>query len=275
MLGKLLKYDLKSIFRYWWIAGISSLVLSFFGGGCITLLKSERTLPDFIYGITILALVLIIIGIAVFSILTMILILVRFYRNLFTDEGYLTFTLPVKRSELLNSKLITSLIFMFSTVIICFIDIAIMLGIGFAEEIFTKEFLETVRDIVNHIIDAVGFYGILYIIEIIALLVLSVLFSTLFIYICITFASIITKKAKVITAIGIYYAANSIFSFGLQIFYLFGMQSLVKWFGVLPTDSLNLTVTLVLLGLIFFMAVICSMLYALQYWMLDRKLNLN
>ena len=32
MMKKLLKYDLRAIFKYWWIVALSSLGLSFIGG---------------------------------------------------------------------------------------------------------------------------------------------------------------------------------------------------------------------------------------------------
>ena len=107
MLKKLLKYDLKSVFKYWWIAAIASLGLSAAGGFCISVMMAEKDVPALIAVLIVLTLLFSIIGIVAFSILSYILLYVRFYKNFFTDEGYLTFTLPVKRSQLLNSKLIT------------------------------------------------------------------------------------------------------------------------------------------------------------------------
>ena len=37
------------------------------------------------------------------AVVTELLVFVRFYKNFFTDEGYLTFTLPVSRKDLLLS----------------------------------------------------------------------------------------------------------------------------------------------------------------------------
>lgn len=44
------------------------------------------------------------------SIITLIFILMRYYKNFFTDEGYLTFTLPVTPHELLWTKLISGMV---------------------------------------------------------------------------------------------------------------------------------------------------------------------
>lgn len=41
---------------------------------------------------------------------TVVINIVRFYKNLVTDEGYLTFTLPVSSKQIIASKLISSLV---------------------------------------------------------------------------------------------------------------------------------------------------------------------
>lgn len=275
MLKKLLRYDFKSVFKYWWIAALSSFVLSLAGGGCISLLASEKDLPEAVYALSIIALILVILSYTAFSLVSVILVFVRFYKNFFTDEGYLTFTLPVKRSQLLNSKLIMSVSTMLITSVVCIVNVLAMLCIGLADEIFTESFWHGITEFFNILIDELGFYLLIYILEIIILIILSVTFSTLFLFCCITIASIITKKAKVITAIGIYYGANSVFSFVVQMFYLFGIASLANWLTGLPTGSEHPAAALILLGIIFFIAVFCALLYTLQYWMIDRKLNLN
>lgn len=275
MLKKLLKYDFKSVFKYWWIAALSSFVLSFVGGGCITVLDSDRELPQIVYPFTIIALVLVIISFVVFSVLSVILVFARFYKNFFTDEGYLTFTLPVKRTQLLSSKLIMSVTTIFTTSVVCIINVFVMLCIGFADEVFTKAFWRGIGSVLNAIIDEIGVYFVVYILEVLILIVLSITFSSLFLFCCITIASIITKKAKVITAIGIYYVANGVFSFVVQMFCLFGITSLAGWLSNLPAGSERGVAALILLGIICFVGVFCALLYTLQYWMIDRKLNLS
>lgn len=275
MLKKLLKYDFKAILKYWWIAALSSFVLSLVGGGCITILDSEKELPAAITVLAILALILVVLGYVAFSLLSVIFIFTRFYKNFFTDEGYLTFTLPVKRSQLLNSKLITSVVTSLLSSSVIIINALVMLCIGFADKVFTKAFWNNVAEILNAIIDETGFYFGIYILELLLFIVLATIFSSLFLFCCITFASIITKKAKVITAIGIYYVANGISSFVIQMFYMFGISSLASWLSAVPANSEHPVASLILLGLLFFIALFCSLLYALQYWMIDRKLNLS
>ena len=277
MLKKLLKYDFMSVFKYWWIAALSSLVLSLGGGWCITVLDSEKELPTAINIIAVLILILVIISYVAFILLSEILVYVRFYKNFFTDEGYLTFTLPVKRSQLLNSKLILSVVTLLSTILICILNVFVMLSIGFSEYIFSKPFWKEFGELWKMLTEELSWYLGVYTIEGIILLLLSFVFSALFLFCCITFASIITKKAKVLCAIAIYYVANGFFSFVFQIFYMFGLQSMMTWLSKLPDTGggEKPVIALILLGLILFFALINVLMYTLQYWMMDRKLNLS
>ncbi len=277
MLKKLLRYDFKAVLKYWWIAALSSVVLSLGGGWCISIFASEKDLPTALYIVAALLMIVVVLGFVAFAILSTILIFSRFYKNFFTDEGYLTFTLPVKRSQLLNSKLIVSTSTTILTALVIIIDILVMVCVGFHKDIFTDGFLNSfVNDFAKEFLrdDYLGYYA-LWLVEAIVIVILLVIFSTLFMFSCITVASIIAKKAKVITAIGIYYVANSVFSFVMQMFWLFGINSIDSWLWNLSEQNTVRVVSLILLGLILFMSIFCGVLYALQYWMLDRKLNLS
>lgn len=277
MLKKLLRYDFKAVLKYWWIAALSSVVLSLGGGWCISIFTNEKDLPEALYVVATLLMIVVVLGLVAFAILTTILIFSRFYKNFFTDEGYLTFTLPVKRSQLLNSKLIVSTTTAMLIFLVLIIDIIVMIVLVSHEEIFTKEYwygfvndflLEFLRD------EYIAYY-VLWFIEAFVIVVLLVIFSSLFMFSCITVASIIAKKAKVITAIGIYYVANSIFSFVVQMFWLFGIAGIDSWLWNLSEQNTVKVVSLILFGLILFMSIFCAVLYSIQYWMLDRKLNLS
>ena len=132
MLKKLLKYDLRAVFRLWWVMAISSLGLAVIGGICLHTLigvgvDERSTIITIVAALGMLATV---IGLSAFLVVTVILIYVRFYKNFFTDEGYLTFTLPVKRSQLLNSKLITTFIATAATELMLILDVILILAIG-------------------------------------------------------------------------------------------------------------------------------------------------
>lgn len=275
MLRKLLRYDFKAVLKYWWIAALSSVVLSLGGGWCISVFSNEKNLPTALYIVATLLMIVVVLGFAAFAILSTILIFSRFYKNFFTDEGYLTFTLPVKRSQLLNSKLIVSTVTSTLTGLVIIFDVVIMILLAFSKELFNESNLLSMKAAIANLVNHIGVYLIIYIVEAIVLLVLLTVFSTLFLFCCITVASIIAKKAKVLTAIGIYYAASSVFSFVMQMFFIFGMVSIDSWLMNLTVENSVGVFALLLFGLILFMSIFCAVLYSIQYWMLDRKLNLS
>ena len=278
MLKKLLRYDLKSVFKYWWIAAIASIGLSAIGGLCLSIATTGKDVPPLIAVLIVFAVIFTIFGIIAFSILSLILVYVRFYKNFFTDEGYLTFTLPVKRSQLLNSKLISSVLTMCCTSAILIADIFILLALGIGQPFF-DEFLTPFVQFISELFVELPIEGHLYIftwaVLVLISFLLSSIFSTLFLFACITFAAVITKKAKVITAIGIYYAASGVMTGFLQILYMFGFTSIIDWIAELPQNTVKFFITALLLGTTLALALVCLMLYTLEYFMLDRKLNLS
>lgn len=278
MLKKILRYDLKSVFKYWWIAAIASIGLSAIGGLCLSIATTGKDVPPLIAVLIVFAVIFTIFGIIAFSILSLILVYVRFYKNFFTDEGYLTFTLPVKRSQLLNSKLISSVLTMCCTSAILIADIFILLALGIGQPFF-DEFLTPFVQFISELFVELPIEGHLYIftwaVLVLISFLLSSIFSTLFLFACITFAAVITKKAKVITAIGIYYAASGVMTGFLQILYMFGFTSIIDWIAELPQNTVKFFITALLLGITLALALVCLMLYTLEYFMLDRKLNLS
>ena len=275
MLKKLLKYDIRAIFKYWWILAVSSVGLSLVGGMCLyALMNFEDNDPNAIMIlVAVLGIVATVIGLSAFLIVTEILIYVRFYKNFFTDEGYLTFTLPVKRSQLLNSKLIVTVGASLATILVLIVDVIMVFAIG-APDSFNSEFWKSLGWIFGEVTKSLGIYAIIYALEILLIGVLLGLSSILLLYICITLASIIVKKAKVIAAIGIYYGAYSAVTFAAQLIYVFGLMFIGGTFSNLPEAAMTGTVALILLVLLAFVAALCVALYLLEYYLLDKKLNL-
>lgn len=276
MLKKLLKYDFGAVLKYWWLAAVTSLGLSVVGGGALRIMNSSSSVevPAMVAFVIGLAVIFTVISYFVFAILSFILIFLRFHKNFFTDEGYLTFTLPVKRSELLNSKLIMSTVMISLTVIIFMIDVLLLAEIGVEGTLLPVIFKELGKFLAEGFVEEPIWFTLL-ILESLALLVLTAVFSNLFMFICITFAALVTKKAKVIKAVGVYYGANCVFSGVIQVFMVFGLSGIAQWMSDLPIEAQPLMTILILLIIILFITLINALLYTLEYFMLDRKLNLS
>lgn len=124
MLGKLLKYELKSTCRTFFLIFIVILLatlMPMFG----EVIKNE-TISIFGYSILMIMIFPIII---IYSVV----VINRYQNNLYGEEGYLTFTLPVKSWQIILSKLLAATIWAVATAIVgilaCCLMILIISGI--------------------------------------------------------------------------------------------------------------------------------------------------
>ena len=72
--------------------------------------------------------------------LTLVLMVYRFYKNLMTDEGYLMFTLPVSRSQLIWSKLIVSMAWGILSAVLAALMWTMVLSVAGGENLFAGIF---------------------------------------------------------------------------------------------------------------------------------------
>ena len=260
--------------KYWWIASAISVLLSIVGGICVRTTASERDFPLVVRVFSVIAMIIAIIGVTVFIVFSVIMIYTRFYKNFFTDEGYLTFTLPVTRAQLLNSKILSGLVIELLTGLVFIIDFLLIFGIGFYELIFTEEFTKIIQEFFFGMWNDLGGFTIAYVIELILISILTVVASITFTFICITLASIITRKAKVLLAVVIYYVFNSITSSVIQTLSFLGTP-FIEWIGNVPQSQIRIVVPLGLATFILIIACICLIMYSIEYRMIDKKLNLS
>lgn len=280
MLKKVLRYDLKSIYRYWWIGAIACFALSLLGSFGVSFLNTDKTITLPIEIFSYISIILTVIGYVAFISLAQILVFVRYYKNFYSDEGYLTFTLPVKRITQLNSKLIMGSTTYITTIIFCLVCAGIMLLIGFRNDIFTKETYEAIlemwkefKEIFETKTDVLIF--IINILVAIVTVLLSVALTNQFMYLCISIGASISKKAKVASAIALYFVAGSAVSFILSMFSIFVSSALANWTFEMTDAEYRIVFTLIPFALMFFVSIINIALYAIQYRLLDKKLNLS
>lgn len=147
MLTKLIKYDFKSLNRFLTLMHIFMLLAAFsirliFTGSLNPQVKDSQF--DFII---VLITVLCIFIITAIAFGTQLIIAARFYKNLFTDEGYLTRTLPVTSSKHLLSKTICGSVWLIADVAFIFLSLYIMMwtppikrALFEQKELLSKEF---------------------------------------------------------------------------------------------------------------------------------------
>ena len=137
MLGKLMKYDLRSCLRRFaplWIAALALSVLIGLSFRFIVDIKTG-TLLTFLLGILpSMALFGLFVAMAVMA---LIFVIQRFYRGLLGDEGYLMFTLPASAGAHIASKGLTALILEVVSALVAllsgFLLVAVFRPAGFAE----------------------------------------------------------------------------------------------------------------------------------------------
>lgn len=222
MLKKLLKYDLKSMVRLLVPLSLAVIGTTIAGTAALRGIQSVNDVRQgswilnstlaILFASTILALI-------AYVFFSQILIMYRYYTNLFTDEGYLTFTLPAKTSSVLTAKVINAIIWSTYTFVILFLCIFIYAAFGSADTgLINVEFFSGIKRFLNAAAEEYS-AGIIvkYVIEGIVFYIVAMLYSTLSIYLALTIGSIIAKKHKILASIGIYYAINTVMSMFMMI----------------------------------------------------------
>lgn len=158
MLGKLMKYDLRSMSRafipMWILAPVIALMLSFSIRGTIAWANSSLMGNVVSAGNGILMAVMVILFVAAIMgllVMTIVFVIQRFWNGLLKEEGYLMFTLPVKTWELIVSKALTAtLIGCISAVVGIFS--AVILAVCSTEEV-VRSIAMAWRYFLSHIIE--------------------------------------------------------------------------------------------------------------------------
>lgn len=148
--------------------------------------------------------------IAVFA-MTMVFTITRYYRNLFTSEGYLSFTLPVTPTQHILTKLSTAVIVHTVSLVVVLISVCI---------ITAGDVLIEVGNAIHYIIDLIperlaftfkettaAQWQVniwLFVFEFILLVIAAYLYQMLLFYGCITVGQMFHKN-RVLAAVGVYF----------------------------------------------------------------------
>ena len=154
-------------------------------------------------------------ALVVYAAAVLFVLLFRFYKNKFTDEGYLTFTLPVTNHQIFLSSAVNMLIWSVISVVLVILLFVVMILIGTSTSGFIN--MELIRElrslkfILPEMAEAYSeilgdSYGILTLISIL----ISPVYNVVLAMTCITLGAVVAKKHKILAAIGIYYGSNTV-----------------------------------------------------------------
>ncbi len=235
MLSKLIKYDFKALSRMLWPTMAAVVGATLIAALCF--LFDSKTIENASSGgliqvIAALLAVIMMLAIIAAAFLVFFVICAHFYRNLMTDQGYLTFTLPVKTTDILWSKLITAMLWsIISGAIIClsafmFVGIA---GAGGGAEAFMRELSGAFKQLFSFL----GGKSALLTIELILIGLAGLAFSILHIYLALVIGGVVSQKHKVLAGIGFYFIISIIVGIITSIAqYYFGGSLLTQLSGM-------------------------------------------
>lgn len=269
MVKKLFKHEIISYLRIWLptqaiLLGIALL------GRIIQLFESNTTAYDIVSGSSIFTYVIAIIAAVG---LTVALGIIRFYKNLFTGEGYLTFTLPVTPSQHIIVKAVTAALFLISTIIVVLLSVCIMTAGDVLSEI-----IKAASYLLDLLKPAIGIHLPLYVIELIILLIIAFHAEFLYYYTCISIGQLF-RKNRILAAVGVYFGFYIISQIIGTIFIVITSV----WAVNLPMDKIAAFVEAHIIGLIhgaFGVMILFTLIFALIYFVviktiIKRRLNLE
>lgn len=283
MFAKLLKYEWKATGRLLGIlslaaalagaSGAASLhfILNYATGASSSADEAEQMVEAIaISGLSML-LLFVILALAAYYAGTQIVLLYRFYKSKFTDEGYLTFTLPVRNQQIVLSSWVNMLIWSaISGLIVAASSVAMVFVIRRGmEQLFTDiGAIDAPMDIFGDIFkDAVAQYGAGYYIMNVFSAVINWLIAPLIMMTCITVGAVGAKKHKILLAITIYYG-YSMLSGIVKTVVSAVVEILALTTGTQALTELTVTAN-VLIQLL--LGVLC---WILTNYLMRRKLNL-
>ena len=215
MLSKLIKYDFKALSRVLWptmaaVAGASLIAtLSFLFTEKSYSSANNGGLATMLGGLLAVVMVLAIIA-ACF--LVFFIICAHFYRNLMTDEGYLTFTLPVKTSEILWSKLITAMLWTIISSVVIGLCVLMFVGLSTAASGNGRQLFAQISDALRQMFALFNTQSALIVFEAVLCVLVMLAFSILHIYLALVIGGVVSHRHKVLAGIGFYFVISIVVS---------------------------------------------------------------
>ncbi len=289
MLGKLMKHEWKSVYKVGCIMLLVSFVVTlisciyFRSPMWISLFNEEGDL-DNLMSVTWMLLGVAYVVLAAFLLIgtmygMMIYLGVRFYKSMYTDEGYLTHTLPVSANQLLGSKVLIGGIWMLLMYIVYMLGIFAMM-LSFASGILEAQqpganFWQSLSEIMNEIVmmyeSELGFDLVHYAVVVVLSIFLGAFSGMMMVYGAFTIGQL-SKKYKlavgILTLVGIY-------AIYFIIYMVMSMVSMAK--SIVEMDNGQMTMNMNgLYDMNIILSIILSVvLYLLSLKIIKKKLNLN
>ena len=203
-------------------------------------------------------------------IINVIFITKRTATEMFSDKGYLTFTLPVKRETLLASKLITAVIFEYIASALEFILIAIffVIGIPTVNDDLLMVIFEAIPGLIKMLVEDSTIVSYLLTLEVSIIFDLMMIFTTVFLHYCVI-------KARGFGGLGIFIGITMGATFVSSFLISLSSGGIAVLMSGVNDGRYSVIIRLAGLALIFAIISLTILLYHKAVYKLEYELNLN
>lgn len=288
MLGKLFKHEWKATCKVGTLMLILIAVVTFFGWLAFQTPMWQQLGSESYYGTLSTLDVLSIATLIMYAMMlvgvtygTLIYLGVRFYRSMYTDEGYLTHTLPVTKHQLLASKILVSGIWNLIVNIAVILSVCgllvFMIGAVLPADLGWKEIMEVVEEnwdiILKSLRQDLGVNLVQWTVVMVITALLSPFWSVIILFGAISIGQLFTKH-RVLMAI-VCYGGIQILSMVISsvVQSITSMESLQNMLA--ETVALNNYMNATLLSGAIQNFVMAALLYLASYLVTSKKLNME
>jgi len=273
MLGRLIKYELRATARIFIPVYSILIALSIIGRICQNFEGIEESF------IAVMGIMLIAASFASVAIVTVVLIVKRFWDNLLGREGYLIHVLPVRSSSHILSKLITACIWQILSGIVALLAIFILISGVISESIANADFYSIIvlpfDSLLEHIEEnrlgwpLVGFFA-----KALAAGFAGMLATTLLMYLAMCIGNLAVKH-RVWASIGAYVGVNILTNWlGSSISMNFALRLSTAMQGNVISSTLD-TLGSVMLSILLLTVAEAIAFFFISDWLLRKRLNLK
>lgn len=260
MLGKLIKHEFRALSRLLIPLHILLLIVCV----CGRFMFQASTTMDLPNVLVIISLIFFISLLVIVPCITSILIVVRYYKSLYTDEGYLTLTLPATRGQLLFSKGFVACIW-------SLLDFAIVIA-GCAIVIIIPQVAQNSAQIMIELENTLEMSPVLFFWATVGISAIGCLGNVALYYFSVSIGQLLSSH-RVIGAVVAYFAISTLISILMMI--LMFAVGYDPFFNVSP-DAIAMTALLSSYKATAIMCVVETVLFfGGTYYLLQKKTNLN
>lgn len=266
-MGKLMKHELRSYWKTFLPLWGAMLVLSVINGFTLRGVGSffSQGIPMLVFGSVVLA----------SGVLTLVLVLQRFYQGLLGNEGYLVLTLPLSRRQILGAKLLSAVLVEMLSLLAAAASCALLAILATRAK---PEGLKLFFEMLNVTFEDMpkeSALAVLMVFELVLMAILAAAEKTLHMYAAMSVGHL-AKKQRIALSMVAYVAINVVgTSLMMQLFKLAGKMNLsFPWDYTDFVSSLG-SMCASLAGVLLLELAACGLLWAVSEYILKKKLNLE